>query len=64
MFIPSWQEEMCDRAIESGKVPWPEWHRASGIVECKVCGRQYFDHPQAVPFLILRLLCDGTYVKL
>lgn len=63
MFIPSWQEEMCERAAEH--VPVPEgWYRAGGDVPCKVCGRPYFDHPQYVPHLWLRVLCDGRFVKL
>lgn len=62
-FIPSWQEEMCNAAAKH--VPAPEvWHRADGNMKCKVCERFYYDHPQAIPHIWLRVLCDGQFVKL
>lgn len=63
MFIPIYQQEMCERAAQIIPVP-EDWRRAGGDVLCGVCGRCYFDHPQAVPHLWLQLLCDGRYVKL
>lgn len=63
MFLRTWETEICERA--AAHVPVPEnWQRASGNCVCLACGREYFDHPNAVPHLWLRLLCDGRYVKL
>lgn len=58
----SHHQEMCERAAQH--VPAPEWYRACGDCVCKVCGRVYYDHPQAVPHYYLRVLCDGRHVKL
>jgi hypothetical protein len=51
--------------------------RADGNCECRDCGRLYYDHPHCKnseipehwrsttrPEFVLRVLCDGTHVKL
>jgi hypothetical protein len=48
----------------------PDGERASGLMECEICGRDYGSHPVDwrvigygdVPFL--NVLCDGRRVKL
>jgi hypothetical protein len=62
MFLREFEREMCERAARL--VPIPEWYRANGDVLCRHCGRVYYEHPNAVPHLWLRLVCDGRYVKL
>lgn len=62
MFILEYEREMCDRA--SYHIPVPDFKRAAGDALCSECKRCYYDHPNAVPFLWLRILCDGRYVKL
>ena len=45
-------------------------HRASGLVVCDECGKEYYDHPyvaecrtdEGMPFL--HLICNGDIVKL
>lgn len=61
-FISEREKEMCERA--QTKLDVPPWARAGGDVICKGCGFKYFDHPAAVPWTWLRVLCDGRYVKL
>lgn len=53
---------MCKRAAQY--VPVPVFSRAGGACVCKLCGYDYYSHPNAVPHIWLRLLCDGRYVKL
>lgn len=56
------KREMAERAAQ--KIEWPDFIRASGDLRCKECGEKYYDHPEAVPFLCLQILCTGEYVKL
>lgn len=48
--------------------PW--FNRASGLVICEKCGKQYYDHPAYTKALdwngrpVLNQLCDGSLVKL
>ena len=63
MFLTDEEHQMCERAAQH--VPAPaDWQRAGGDVCCAVCGKKYFDHPNAVPHVWLRVLCDGRFVKL
>lgn len=56
-------QEMCDRALLKLREP-PGWRRAGGDCLCPECGETYYEHPQAVPFYWLTVLCTGDYVKL
>ncbi len=38
--------------------------RCSGLVECEVCGRQLYDHPQHPIETWMTITCDGRVVKL
>jgi hypothetical protein len=41
-----------------------DWQRASGAVECEVCGDVYFNHATDPLVPWLHMLCDGRRVKL
>jgi hypothetical protein len=41
-----------------------DWHRASGLVECLVCGLPCYDHAPVTGFPWLHRICDGRLVKL
>lgn len=45
-------------------IPCPDFMRAGGEVVCEECGAQYYDHPEAVPYKWLHVLCNGKFVKL
>lgn len=62
MFLVERDRIQCENA--ASKVECPPFERASGDCTCTVCGHLYYDHPQAVPFIWLQILCDGRYVKL
>lgn len=57
-------EEMCRLMRRSGKFEPPEMRRASGAIVCRVCGYEYRDHPQHIPFNHLVVLCNGEHVHL
>jgi hypothetical protein len=38
--------------------------RAGGDVVCHECGRLFYNHPQDIDHPYLRVLCDGSVVKL
>lgn len=40
------------------------WRRASGEVNCSVCGKQCNRHPNVEGYEWLTVLCDGSLVKL
>lgn len=42
----------------------PDFRRAGGDCICQHCGRKYYSHPNNEPFYFLRVLCDGSVVKL
>jgi hypothetical protein len=41
-----------------------DFERYSGLVECKVCGRQLYDHPPHPYIPCLTITCDGKLTKL
>jgi hypothetical protein len=41
-----------------------QWFRASGLVECEVCGQQYQDHVEHPLAPWLTVTCSGKLVKL
>lgn len=45
-------------------IPCPPFERAGTRCVCEECGAEYVNHPQAVPYVWLNVLCDGRYVKL
>jgi hypothetical protein len=40
------------------------WARAAGNADCRLCGLQFQDHPEAPEGIGLNILCDGRRVKL
>jgi endogenous inhibitor of DNA gyrase (YacG/DUF329 family) len=39
-------------------------NRAGGDVVCDTCGRKFYDHPKDADYPFLKVLCDGSAVKL
>ena len=40
-----------------------QWYRASGLCECEICGKQYYDHKPLYGFNWLLKLCNGDLIK-
>jgi hypothetical protein len=55
------------REVEAARrVPFPddaEFERASGDVECRVCGLPYRKHPEAPNFPTMHRICDGAWTR-
>lgn len=59
------QQIMANKAVESlGPDKCPEFVRADQHARCSSCEEFYRDHPIAVPWTFLTILCTGEYVKL
>jgi hypothetical protein len=54
--------QQCEEAMK--RMQCPPFERAGGGVTCEICGHEYYAHPNAVPWMWLTILCDGSYVKL
>ena len=51
-------------ANDSETEGYPDAARCSGLVLCKQCGWQYYDHPSHPFISCLTVICDGEIVKL
>lgn len=58
----------CERAKNGGlnatEEDVPEFERVAGDAVCKKCNRTYFEHSEHPRIKWLRMLCDGSFVKL
>lgn len=59
-----YEHDQCKNIANSGKHPCPEFYRCSGEMVCEQCGKQYYDHPQHIPYHWLNIICNGDAVKL
>lgn len=63
----AWRARLPADMSESGPtIQNVDWERASGLVDCPICGLLYFDHPidPGDRLLQLHVSCDGRRWKL
>lgn len=58
--------QRCPKAVEYALMllPTDNFKRCSGLVECRVCGHQYYDHPRHPIDAFLSVTCEGEILKL
>lgn len=62
--LTPWERRQLQMRNAAAHVLVPDFQRAGGDCVCPTCGYLYVEHPEAVPYPWLRLLCNGKYVKL